>query len=233
MNEVWRVAGFYPYLHGAAHKIMQTRVLLYEDNQILRESIAQLLAETKDHVLVGSFPNALQVERQVKDLEPDVILMDIDMPGGISGIQAVRKIRAFDRQKAVIMLTVFDDQTNVLEAIFAGASGYLLKKHLSDHLMAAIQEVLAGGAPMSPNVARMVIASMHKYPTPAADDYQLTAREKEVLFALALGTGYKAIATQFSISVDTVRTHVKNIYHKMEVHSQLEAVARGRDAGLV
>ena len=212
---------------------MQIGILLYEDNQTLREGIVQLLADSKDHVLLGSFSNALQVERQVKELDPDIILMDIDMPGGFNGIQAVRKIRTFDRETPIIMLTVFDDQTNVLDSLCAGASGYLLKKHLSDHLTDAIREVLAGGAPMSPNVARMVIASMHKYPSTNDDPYRLTVREKEILIALSQGTGYKTIASRLSISIDTVRTHVKNIYQKMQVHSQLEAVAKGRDAGIV
>lgn len=212
---------------------MQTGVVIFEDNLSLRESIAQLLGDSKEFMLLGSFPNALQVEKLVKDLKPDIILMDIDMPGGVSGIDAVKKIRHFDRQTPVIMLTVFDDQTNVLEAMFAGASGYLLKKHLADHLADAIREVLTGGAPMSPNVARMVIASMHKYPHATGNAYQLTARETEILSALAQGTGYKAIAARLFISVDTVRSHIKNIYQKMQVHSQLEAVARGRDAGII
>jgi len=212
--------------------IMQTGVLIYEDNQSLRESITQLLTYTQGYVVLGSFPNVLQAETQLKQLRPDIILMDIDMPGGINGIEAVKRIRAFDKKTPIIMLTVFDDQTNVLDAIFAGASGYLLKKHLSDRLTEAIQEVLTGGAPMSPNVARLVIASMHKY-TPAVETpYSLTAREQEILTALSRGTGYKAIAAQYFISLDTVRTHIKNIYQKMQVHSQLEAVAKFRDSGM-
>jgi DNA-binding NarL/FixJ family response regulator len=213
---------------------MQTRVLIYEDNHLLRESIIQLLTYSNDHIVLGSFPNAQLVEKQVKDLNPDIVLMDIDMPGGMNGIEAVKRIRSFDRQIPVIMLTVFDDNTNVLDAINAGASGYLLKKHLSHHLHDAIREVLTGGAPMSPNVARMVIDSMHKYPIAAPENsWQLTAREKEILAALAQGTGYKGVAAQYFISVDTVRTHIKNIYQKMQVHSQLEAVAKARDAGIV
>jgi DNA-binding NarL/FixJ family response regulator len=212
---------------------MAIGVVLYEDNQALRESISQLLADSGHHVLLGSFSNALLVEKQVKDLEPDIILMDIDMPGGLNGIQAVKKIRGFDRGTPVIMLTVFDDQSNVLDAMYAGASGYLLKKHLSDHLADAIQEVMAGGAPMSPNVARMVVASLHKHSPAQGDPYQLTGREMEILVALSQGTGYKSIAANFNISIDTVRTHVKNIYQKMQVHSQLEAVAKGRDAGII
>ena len=212
---------------------MPTNVLIYEDNDQLRESIVQLLAYSKDHALLGSFPNVMQVEKQVKTLRPDIILMDIDMPGGMNGIDAVKKIRAFDRLVPIIMLTVFDDNTNVLDAVFAGASGYLLKKHLSSRLLESIQDVLSGGAPMSPNVARMVIDSMHKYPSSGVDKYQLTPREKEILTALAQGTGYKMIAAQYFISLDTVRSHVKNIYQKMQVHSQLEAVAKARDAGIV
>ena len=212
---------------------MQTGVVIFEDNQSLRESIAQLLADAKEFVLLGSFPNALQADKHIKDLQPEVILMDIDMPGGVSGIDAVKKIRASDRQTPIIMLTVFDDQTNVLDAVFAGASGYLLKKHLSDHLTDAIREVLSGGAPMRPNVARMDIASMHKYPSAAGNDFQLTPREMEILSALAQGTGYKSISARLFISVDTVRSHIKNIYQKMQVHSQLEAVAKGRDAGII
>jgi len=211
---------------------MQTGVVIFEDNASLRESIAQLLADSKGFTLLGSWPNALQADKHVKEARPDVILMDIDMPGGVSGIDAVRKIRAFNRQTPIIMLTVFDDQANVLEAVIAGASGYLLKKHLSDHLAESIREVLSGGAPMSPNVARMVISSMHKYPS-ITNDYQLTARETEILASLAQGTGYKAISSKLFISVDTVRSHIKNIYQKMQVHSQLEAVARGRDAGII
>lgn len=210
---------------------MQTGVLIYEDNQSLRESIVTLLTYSQGHVVLGNFPNVLEVEKQVSQLRPDIILMDIDMPGGVNGIEAVKKIRVFDKKTPVIMLTVFDDQANVLEAIYAGASGYLLKQHLSSRLLEAMQEVLTGGAPMSPNVARMVIASMHKYAPAAEIPYQLTAREKEILIALSQGTGYKAIAAQYHISLDTVRTHIKNIYQKMQVHSQLEAVAKFRDTG--
>jgi len=211
---------------------MQTGVLIYEDNNQLRESVSKLVAYSKDHLLLGSFPNAIHVEKQVKTMKPDIILMDIDMPGGINGIEAVKKIRLFDQQIHIIMLTVFDDNTNVLDAVFAGASGYLLKKHLSERLLDAMQEILSGGAPMSPSVARMVINSMRKHPA-AGNIYQLTPRETEILTALSQGSSYKIIAAENFISVDTVRSHVKNIYQKMQVHSQLEAIARARDAGIV
>jgi len=208
-------------------------VLIYEDNSQLRGSIEKLITFSKDFLLLGSFPNVTDVEKQVRELSPEVILMDIDMPGGINGIAAVRKIRAFNSAVQIIMLTVFDDNKTVLDAITSGASGYLLKKNISGRLYEAINEVLGGGAPKSPNVARMVIASMQKKPGPDKDKYQLTSREKEILIALSEGTSYKKMAAQYFISLDTVRSHIKNIYSKMQVHNQLEAVARARNEGIV
>lgn len=212
---------------------MKNGVLIYEDNNELRGSVEKLITFSKDFLLLGSYPNVIDVERQVKELKPDVILMDIDMPGGINGIEAVRKIRAFNNAVQIIMLTVFDDNRIVLDAITSGASGYLLKKNMSEKLYDAMHEVLSGGAPMSPNIARMVIASMQKKPASTENKYQLTAREKEILVALSEGTSYKTMAAQYFISLDTVRSHIKNIYYKMQVHNQLEAVARARNEGIV
>ncbi|MBS1947240.1 MAG: response regulator transcription factor [Bacteroidetes bacterium] len=212
---------------------MQPGVIIYEDNHQLRESIAQLITFSSEYVLLGSFPNVIHVEDQLKEFRPDIILMDIEMPGGMNGIEAARKIRAIDQQVPIIMLTVFDDNKNVLDAICAGASGYLLKKHLSGRLLEAIREVLTGGAPMSPSVARMVISSMQKPPRAPENKYHLTPRETEILQALSQGAGYKTIASQYFITLDTVRSHIKKIYQKLQAHSQLEAVAKGKDAGIV
>jgi len=199
----------------------------------LRDSIEKLITFSKDFLLLGAFSNVTDVEKQVKKFQPDVILMDIDMPGGVNGIDAVRKIREFNATAQIIMLTVFDDSRTVLDAISSGASGYLLKKNLSEKLFDAIKEVLSGGAPMSPNVARMVIASMQKKPLAEDNKYQLTTREREILLALSQGTSYKGIAEQFFISLDTVRSHIKNIYQKMQVHKQLEAITKARNEGIV
>jgi DNA-binding NarL/FixJ family response regulator len=212
---------------------MKAGVLIYEDNSQLRDSIEKLITFSKEFLLLGSFPNVIDVENQVARLKPDVILMDIDMPGGVNGIDAVQKIRVFNQDVQIIMLTVFDDNRIVLEAIASGASGYLLKKNISEKLYDAIKEVLTGGAPMSPNVARMVIASMQKKRQNEENIYQLTPREKEILVALSEGVSYKAMASQFFISLDTVRSHIKNIYQKMQVHNQLEAVARARSSGVI
>jgi DNA-binding NarL/FixJ family response regulator len=211
---------------------MKPGVLIYEDNSQLRESIEQMILLSDELLLLGSYPNVLDVEQQVKEFQPDVILMDIDLPGGINGIDAVKKIRRDNSSVEIIMLTVFDDNKTVLDAIIAGASGYLLKKNISEKLAAAIMEVLEGGAPMSPSIARMVIAGMQQKNT-SENKYQLTSREMQILIALSEGISYKVIAAQNFISIDTVRSHVKHIYQKMQVHNQLEAVARARDEGII
>ncbi len=211
-------------------------ILLYEDNDSLRESLVNLLALSRDFLLLGHFSRAVGVVKQVTEFKPDVILMDIDMPG-INGIEAVKQVRTVDKRVQIIMLTVFDDNRHVLDAICAGASGYLLKKHLSDHLSDAIRQVMQGEAPMSPGIARMIVQSMQEQAAqPAragAADYGLTNREKEILTHLSKGKGLKIIAADLSISIDTVRTHIKNIYEKLQVHSQAEAVSKALNDGLV
>jgi DNA-binding NarL/FixJ family response regulator len=211
---------------------MQTGVIIYEDNNHLRESLSNLITFSKDLVLLGNFPQANDVVNQVMDLQPDVILMDIDMPG-TSGIEAVKMIRGFNQHVQIIMLTVFDDNSHVLDAICAGASGYLLKKYISDHLLEAVSQVIQGEAPMSPGIARMIINNMQQTATPVPNDYQLTNREKEILAELSKGNSYKMIAADLNISIDTVRTHIKKIYEKLQVHSQTEAVSKAVNERLV
>lgn len=205
-------------------------ILIYEDNELLRESIGRTLLLNEGYSIIGSYGDALGVEEQVK-IKPDLILMDIDMPG-MTGIEAVRKIRTAGLDVPIIMLTVFDDNKHVFDALREGASGYLLKKHIFTHLIDAIAEVLSGGAPMSPSVARMVIQSMQVRHAPP-DLYHLTAREKEVLQLLSKGNSYKRIASDCDISIDTVRAHIKKIYEKLHVHSQTEAVSKAIHEGLV
>jgi len=210
-------------------KGMPISLLIFEDNPMLRESISSLITLKEDWQLKGAYENVLSVKEHLIEHNPDLILMDIDMPG-MSGIEAVAQIRALNATIPIIMLTVFDDNMHVLEAIRAGASGYLLKKHLSTKLFDSIEEVLSGGAPMSPSIARMVIASMQKS---TQNNYQLTPREKEILSLLSQGNSYKIIASQSDISLDTVRTHIKKIYEKLHVHSQTEAVSKAINEKLV
>jgi len=211
---------------------MQIGVVIYEDNSDLRESLCNLVMFADNLLLLGNYARADEVVKQITGLEPDVILMDIDMPG-INGIEAVKKIRQFNQQVQIIMLTVFDDSHHVLDAIYAGASGYLLKKYISDKLVDAISQVLQGEAPMSPGIARMVLQSMQQAIQPLANTYNLTQREKEILNNLSKGNSYKMIAADLAISIDTVRSHIKKIYEKLQVHSQVEAVAKAMNERLV
>jgi DNA-binding NarL/FixJ family response regulator len=208
-------------------------ILIYEDNDNLRESLGSLVTFSSDLFLLGNYPRADEVVKHVTELHPDIILMDIEMPG-ISGIEAVKKVRAFDRKVQIIMLTIFDDNKHVLDAICAGASGYLLKKHVSNHLPDAIKQVMQGEPPMSPGIARMIISSMQQASHhTVTNDYKLTNREKEILTLLSRGKSFKLIAADLTISIDTVRVHIKNIYEKLQVHTQTEAVSKALNEGLV
>jgi DNA-binding NarL/FixJ family response regulator len=209
---------------------MPIRTLIYEDNELLRESLSSLILLNAELELVDSFQEAIHVTEHVASLHPDLLLMDIEMPG-ISGIEATRLVRRLHPDLAIIILTVFEDSENVLNAIKAGASGYLLKKHISLKLFDAINEVMGGGAPMSPTVARLVINSMQR--PNYVNQYNLTQREKEILNSLSQGNSYKMIAVDFKISIETVRTHIKRIYEKLHVHSQTEAVSKAINEGLV
>jgi DNA-binding NarL/FixJ family response regulator len=207
-------------------------ILVYEDNEDLRDSIVSLLGSLRGFSVAGSFADCRGVIEQVRSINPDVVLMDIDLPG-MTGIDAVKKIRQFNSTTSILMLTVFDDNVHVYDAICAGASGYLLKRHIAEKLPGSLEEVLAGGAPMSPSIARMVIQSMQTGNKLNSDPYQLTAREKEILSSLSKGNSYKLIAAELEISLDTVRTHIKHIYDKLQVHSQTEAVSKAINEKLV
>jgi DNA-binding NarL/FixJ family response regulator len=153
------------------------------------------------------------------------------MPG-INGIQAVKQIRKFNQQVQILMITIFDDSTHVFDAIYQGANGYLLKKNISARLVLSMEECLAGGAPMSPSIARMVVEKLHG-PQLTKPDYALTDRETSTLRSLAQGNSFKMISNELGISIDTVRTHIKRIYEKLHVHSQTEAVIKAIRENLV
>lgn len=209
---------------------MVTTIHIYDDNAGLRQSLEQLLSLSDEFVVTGSFDSFLQAEKEISSNPPDIVLMDIDMPG-MTGIEAVKRIRTFNKKIPIIMLTVFDDNTHILDAICAGASGYLLKKNVSEKLVPAIKEVLTEGAPLSPSVAKMIINSLQK--TPAKDPYDFTPREKEILELLCKGNSYKMIATNLNIAFETVRSYIKKIYDKLQVHSATEAVSKAINERLV
>lgn len=211
--------------------MMNNRVVIYEDNAKLRESLISMLEFSEQYIVLGAFSDCSNVEQEVKDFYPDIILMDIDMPN-VNGIEAVQIIRKFNTQCQILMITIFDDTSHVFEAIYAGANGYLLKKFISSKLIHSMEECLQGGAPMSPSIARMVIGKLQKN-TDSKTNYSLTEREIETLRSLSQGNSYKMIASELNISIDTVRTHIKRIYEKLHVHSQTEAIVKAIRENLV
>jgi len=203
---------------------MAAKVLIYEDNPRLRESMVSMLDLSDEFAVLGAFPDCKKAVEQVKEHNPDLILMDIDMPD-MNGIEAVKCIRKFNSEVQILMITIFDDNNHVFDAIYGGANGYLLKKYISSKLFQSMEECLQGGAPMSPSIARMVIGKL-QHPQAPKTDYELTDRETETLRSLAQGNSYKMIASELGISIDTVRTHIKRIYEKLHVHSQTEAIVK-------
>ena len=211
---------------------MAVKILLYDDNEALRQSMETLLGEEPDLEFIAGIPNAETVETDVRELEPDVVLMDIDMPG-VNGVEAVRRIRKIAPQLPIIMLTVFDDNENIFRAICAGASGYILKRYASIEIPSAIRNVLTGGAPMTGSVARKVLQMIPPAHNSDQEKTDLSEKEISILQLLVQGFSYKMIAAQLKISHDTVRFYIKKIYDKLHVHSATEAVSKAIKDGLV
>jgi DNA-binding NarL/FixJ family response regulator len=201
------------------------KVLIYEDNPQFREGLCMLLNGTDGFEVLASYKNCNSIEDEINAWKPDVVLMDIDMPGtnGIEGLQRLRKVNA---DVKVLMLTVFDDNKNVFDAIKSGANGYILKKTQPSKLIDYIQEASTGGAPMTSSIATQVLKMFSQTHSRISEDYDLSSREKEVLQHLVNGFSYKMIAAEMFISVDTVRSHIKKIYEKLHVNSKSEAVAK-------
>jgi len=204
---------------------MAIKVLIYDDNVALRNSMEVLLNDVDDFEVVAAMPNAETIAADLKTFKPDVVLMDIDMPA-VNGVEAVKLIRKINNQLPVIMLTVFDDNENIFKAICAGASGYILKRYATEEIPAAIRNVLTGGAPMTGSVARKVLQMVPQAKDEQHEKADLSPKETAILQLLVNGYSYKMIATEIGISIDTVRFHIKKIYDKLHVHSATEAVSR-------
>jgi len=205
---------------------MRARILLYDDSESLRQSLGELLNVEADMEFVAGFPNAETIEKDISSLKPDVVLMDIDMPA-IDGVEAVKRVRKLRPDLPIIMLTVFDDNDNIFNAICAGASGYILKRYALSEIGSAIRNVLTGGAPMTGVVAKKVLQMI----PPAKDETKsnpagLTKKESAILTLMAQGYSYKMIAGELGNSHDTIRHHVKHIYDKLHVHSATQAVSK-------
>jgi DNA-binding NarL/FixJ family response regulator len=206
-------------------------VLIFEDNNDLRESLRLLINGTLGYEVKATYPNCAEAKKAVLEHQPDVVMMDIDMPevNGIEGLQIIKEVRP---ETHVIMLTIFDQNEHIFEALQLGANGYMLKRSSPAEIFKAIEEVKSGGAPMTPAIAKKVLSFFAGQKTTRSNS-ELTSKESEVLKWLVDGYSYKMIAAELEVSIDTIRTHIKNIYRKLQVNSMTEAVSKAIRQGLV
>jgi DNA-binding NarL/FixJ family response regulator len=208
-------------------------VMIVEDNETIRQGLAMLINGTEGFRCAGAFADCEAMLREIQKSVPDVLLMDIGLPG-MSGIEGVRRVKILLPDLNILMLTIYEESELVFEALCAGACGYLVKKTSPVQLLNAIQDAQAGGSPMSSHIARQVVTFLQKKNilAPSAD-FALTDREKQILAELVEGKTYQGVAAALFISVDTVRFHIRNIYRKLQVHSVSEAVAKAIRKGIL
>ena len=204
---------------------MKIRVTIFDDNRSVRQGLYQLINGSQGYECAGAFENCSNLFENIETTKPDVVLMDIQMPG-ITGIEAVKMIREKYPDLKILMQTIFEDNEKIFQSILAGASGYILKNTSPLRLLDFIKETYEGGAPMSPSVATKVLkfVAQQSPSSQASNDFNLSEREKEILSYLVKGMSYKMIAAACYISIDTVRGHISNIYKKLHVHSKGEAI---------
>jgi DNA-binding NarL/FixJ family response regulator len=202
------------------------KVVIFEDNTNLRRGLTTLINGSNGFECAGAFGNCDNLLKNITDTKPDVVLMDIEMPG-MNGIDAVKMLKPQFPEIKILMETIFEDDEKVFHSILSGAKGYILKNTPPSQILEAIREIHEGGAPMTPSIASKVL-DMFKSGTSFSKDetYNLTEREREVLKYLVDGMSYKLVAEKCFVSLDTVGTHVKNIYKKLQVHSKSEAVGK-------
>ncbi|MGE5811409.1 MAG: response regulator [Ignavibacteria bacterium] len=208
-------------------------VIIVEDNKIIRESIASLINGTEGFSCIASYEDCESLFAGEKLKSADIVLMDIALPG-MNGIEGVKKIKEKYPQLNTIMLTVYEDNQRIFDALCAGASGYLVKKTPPAQLLQSIKDVYEGGSSMNSHIARKVISLFQQNTADKKNDESiLSKREREVLINLSNGKSYQEAADDLYISIDTVRHHIRNIYAKLHVHSQSEAVAKAIRKGLI
>ncbi len=198
---------------------------IIEDDPLLSEILTEIVTSSPSWKLVSTYASAESALDGLSKSCPKVVLMDIQLPG-MSGIECVAKLKALHPDVMVLMVTVYDNNERIFEALASGASGYLLKRDAPAKLLEALDDLLAGGSPMSSAIARKVVQHFQKAPVSKNKDHDLTARETQILELLAKGSLYKEIAWELSIGFETVRSHIDNIYKKMHVRTRTEAVVK-------
>ena len=204
---------------------MQIKVAIVDDDEGIRTGLAALIRRNTNFRLAGDYPNAEVALKEIPRHPPDVVLMDINLPG-MKGYDCVRQLKSALPEVQFLMLTVYEDSDSLFNSLKAGASGYLLKRTASARLLEAIRDVHEGGSPMTPQLARRVVQFFTKPADKASAVSSLTPGEKEFLDQLANGYAYKEIADRMQISIDTVRSYVRTVYEKLHVHSRTEAVVK-------
>lgn len=208
------------------------RVVIIEDLREIRESLAALISGTAGFTCISSYGMMETALVRIKNDNPDIILTDLGLPG-MSGIEGIEKLRQIFPDTPIIALTIYDNDNNIFNALCNGANGYLLKNTPPARLLEALQEAVAGGSPMSPQVAARVVKLFREFRPPETADYHLTSQETDLLRLLIEGHHKKTAAREMGISFHTVSFHLKNIYEKLQVHSKTEAVAKALREKLV
>jgi DNA-binding NarL/FixJ family response regulator len=204
---------------------MPISVSIVEDNEKLRGTLARVINRADGFRCVSDYGNAEDALKALPQVRPDVVLMDINLPG-MNGVECVRQLKQQLPQTQVMMLTVYEDTENIFNALTAGANGYMLKRTSSKELLEAIHEVHRGGSPMTMHIARKVVQSFQKTAATAQPTENLSEREQQVLDLLSQGLMYKEIADKLAISYETVHTYIRRIYEKLQVRTRTEAVAK-------
>lgn len=204
---------------------MPIQVAIVEDDEEIRANLTHRIGENPTLRLLGSYSNAESALAELPEQKPDVVLMDINLPG-MDGVECVRQLKTKLPASQFVMLTVYEDNNRLFKSLMAGASGYLLKRTPPAKLMAAIKEAHQGGSPMTPQIARRVVQHFQQLPEPASELQKLTPRETDVLTQLAKGFRYKEIVDNLGISSGTLHSYIRNIYEKLHVHSRTEAVVK-------
>jgi DNA-binding NarL/FixJ family response regulator len=204
---------------------MPITISIVEDNDKLRSTLVRVLNRAADFRCVSDYGNAEDALKDMPRIQPEVVLMDINLPG-MNGVECVRQLKHLLPKVQVMMLTVYEDTENIFNALAAGATGYMLKRTPQKELLEAIHEVHRGGSPMTTHIARKVVLSFQQTAASALATESLSTREQEVLDLLSRGLMYKEIADKLQISYETVHTYIRRIYEKLQVRTRTEAVAK-------